>query len=33
MTNEQYDFAKKVITKWSPALGVLNAGIANSIQP
>lgn len=28
MTNEQYDLAKKVITKWSPALGVLIAGIA-----
>lgn len=28
MTNEQYDLAKKVITQWSPAFGVLIAGIA-----
>lgn len=28
MTNEQYDLAKKIITQWSPALGVLIAGIA-----
>ena len=28
LTNDQYDLAKKVITQWSPALGVLIAGIA-----
>lgn len=28
LTNKQYDFAKTVITQWSPALAVLIAGIA-----
>ncbi|EAC9547051.1 holin, partial [Listeria monocytogenes] len=28
LTNKQYDFAKTVITQWSPALAVLIAGVA-----
>ena len=32
MTNAQYDLAKKAITQWSPALGVLIAGIATQFE-